>query len=112
MDILNFNQYNEKIKVNPMTLSELDKIHIGSGFYNITNIDKSIKYALVFPYGGIEMFTEDGLANVINNWEGDEDDLITYEELQSLDKTGEWVSLSGPIRTNSDLDGTIGIKYF
>lgn len=89
MDILNFNQYNEKLKPNQITLSDLDNIHVGSGFYDINSIDKNIKYAIVFPYGAIKMFTEKGLAKVINEWEGDEDDLITYEELQSLDKTGE-----------------------
>lgn len=57
------------------------------------------------------MFTEKGLAKVIDEWEGDEDDLITYIELRDLDKRGEWVRLSGPYRRNSDLDSPIGIKY-
>lgn len=111
MNILNFNQYNEKLKSNQITLSDLDSIHVGSDFYDVKSIDKNIKYAVVFPYGAIEMFTEKGLAKVINEWEGDEDDLTTYIELQSLDKRGEWVHLSGPYRKNSDLTGPIGIKY-
>lgn len=40
MDILNFNQYNEKLKPNQITLSDLDNIHVGSGFYDINSIDK------------------------------------------------------------------------
>lgn len=66
---------------------------------------------MVFPYGAIELFNEEGLTKGIDEWEGDEDDLITYIELHSLEKRGEWISLSGPYRRNSDLTGPIGIKY-
>lgn len=42
MDILNFNQYNEKLKPNQITLSDLDNIHVCSGFYDINSIDKNM----------------------------------------------------------------------
>lgn len=94
-----------------MTLSGSDKIHVGFGFCDIDSIGENMKYAAVFPYGAIEMFTEKGLAKAINGREGDEDGSVTCAELQGLDKCGERVSLSGPFRRNSDPDGPTGIRH-
>ena len=92
------------------------------GYYCSDDL-KNCKYALVNPYGLVELFTEDGLKKHIKELEdylddGDslnideiEEDLSMYEELLSIDKTNIWVGLSGPARNDGEIKGVCGIKY-
>ena len=96
-------------------------------YYNRYNIDKNLKYGVVFPNGYFEFFTQDGLdemiryiKSVLKKRDADdeedyselEDELITYQELNDLDKINEWVEISGPAGYKDEvLKGTIGIKY-
>lgn len=68
---------------------------------------KDHKFIVVYPTGGIEMFTEDGLQDLLGQDFQDEDELAMYEELSELPNDSKWHMISGP-EGNGDLKVTIG----
>lgn len=101
----------EKLAINKDSKSE---IH---GYYN-TNTLKA-QYAIVYPNGYMELFTENGLKDFIKSLEDElekedssdiEEMLVTYQELSEITEIRKWVGLSGPADDNSVIDNTYGIK--
>ena len=67
------------------------------------------EYVIIFPLGGVEMYSKKALTNMIGE-EDDWDDVDlrdTYIELSELPADGEWHMISGPLG-KGDLKDTIG----
>lgn len=71
------------------------------------------EYAIVFPDGNIEMFSEKTINDIISQDEDEWDDpdmYDTYLELSELPVDGKWYAISGPVG-KGDLKDTLGIHY-
>lgn len=67
------------------------------------------EYVIIFPIGGVEMYSKKALMDMISNeddWD-DEDLLDTYTELSELPADDEWHMISGPLG-HGDLKNTLG----
>ena len=82
-----------------------DKFTLYKGMSNKANYE----YVIIFPLGGVEMYSKKALTDMIGE-EDDWDDVDlrdTYIELSELPADGEWHMVSGP-GGNGDLKDTIG----
>lgn len=84
-----------------------------NGYFDLyTGSDSKTKYefAVIFPAGGLEVYSEQCLLDMINNGAEDWDDpdlMDTYIELSELPADGKWHILSGPIE-KGELTHTFG----
>ena len=80
-----------------------DNFNLYVGF----NQKSQYEYVIIFPNGGVEMYSKDALTKLVKDDWDDVDLQDTYNELLELTADGKWHILSGPVG-NDDLKDTIG----
>ncbi len=83
------------------------------GYKSLTMRQTPFEYVIVFPYGGVEMYTKEGLEDVVNDkseW-SDEDMKMSYKLLLKLPANSKWSAIDGPYNENGEMKDTFGIHY-